>query len=87
MKRLLPNLPGTLDSLAWPVTRERALAAPEDFIMHRPAHFGPLEDAMCTSGPTLNHSTLSSSLKLKLLNPRACCERAAEAYQAGKTLA
>jgi deoxyribodipyrimidine photolyase-like uncharacterized protein len=55
--------------------------------MHRLAHFGPLEDAMCTSGPTLNHSTLSSSLKLKLLNPRACCERAAEAYQAGKTLA
>ncbi|MFZ4575883.1 MAG: cryptochrome/photolyase family protein, partial [Phycisphaerales bacterium] len=83
MKRVLPDLPGTVDSFAWPVTREQALAALDDFITHRLPQFGPFEDAMWTSEPTLYHSTLSSSLNLQLLNPRECCERAIEAYRAG----
>jgi deoxyribodipyrimidine photolyase-related protein len=84
MKRVLPDLPGTADSFAWPVTREQALSALDDFIAHRLAQFGPFEDAMWSSEPTLYHSTLSSSLNLKLLNPRECCERAIAAYSAGK---
>jgi deoxyribodipyrimidine photolyase-related protein len=84
MKRVLPNLPGTVESFAWPVTREQALAALEDFVTHRLAQFGPFEDAMWTGETTLYHSTLSSSLNLKLLNPRECCERAIEAYRASK---
>ena len=83
MNRVLPDLPGATDSFAWPVTRKQALAALDDFITHRLAQFGPFEDAMWTSEPTLYHSTLSSSLNLKLLNPRECCERAIEAYRAG----
>jgi len=84
VKRVLPDLPGAADSFAWPVTREQALAALDDFFTHRLAPFGPFEDAMWSSEPTLYHSTLSSSLNLKLLNPRECCERAIDAYRAGK---
>ncbi len=84
MKHVLPDLPGVADSFAWPVTREQALAALDDFITHRLARFGPFEDAMWSSEPTLYHSTLSSCLNLKLLNPRECCERAIAAYHAGK---
>lgn len=84
IKRVLPDLTGTADSFAWPVTREQALAALDDFISHRLARFGPFEDAMWTGEPTLYHSTLSSSLNLKLLNPRECCERAIAAYRAGR---
>jgi deoxyribodipyrimidine photolyase-related protein len=84
MKRVLPNLPGTADSFSWPVTREQALSALDNFIAHRLAQFGPFEDAMWSSEPTLYHSTLSCSLNLKLLNPRECCERAIAAYRAGK---
>jgi deoxyribodipyrimidine photolyase-related protein len=84
MRRVLPDLPGTLDSFAWPVTREQALAALDDFIAHRLARFGPFEDAMWSGEPTLYHSTLSAALNLKLLNPRECCERAIAAYRAGR---
>lgn len=84
MKRVLPDLPGNSDSFVWPVTREQALAALDDFITHRLSRFGPFEDAMWSSEPTLYHSTLSCSLNLKLLNPRECCERAIEAYRTGQ---
>lgn len=83
VRRRLPDLPGSIDSFGWPVTREQALEALEDFIVHRLARFGPYEDAMWSDEPTLYHSTLSSSLNLKLLNPRECCERAIDAYRAG----
>lgn len=82
--RVLPGLPGAVDSFAWPVTREQALAGLADFITHRLPRFGPFEDAMWATEPTLYHSTLSSSLNLKLLNPRECCEQAIAAYRAGK---
>ena len=84
MKQVLPGLPGATDSFGWPVTREQALAALDDFITHRLTNFGAYEDAMWTNEPTLYHATLSSSLNLKLLNPRECCERAIDAFNAGK---
>lgn len=83
VSHMLPGLPGSIESFAWPVTREHALGALDDFITHRLANFGPFEDAMWSTEPTLYHSTLSSALNLKLLNPRECCERAIEAYRAG----
>ncbi|MDX2131352.1 MAG: cryptochrome/photolyase family protein [Planctomycetota bacterium] len=81
--RVLPDLPGSVESFAWPVTRAQALEALDDFITHRLALFGPFEDAMWASEPTLYHSTLSCSLNLKLLHPRECCDRAVAAYHAG----
>ncbi|MBS0198180.1 MAG: cryptochrome/photolyase family protein [Planctomycetes bacterium] len=84
IQRVLPDLPGDTRSFAWPVTRPQALQALDDFITHRLPNFGPFEDAMWSNEPTLYHSTLSSALNLKLLNPRECCERAIAAYHAGK---
>ncbi len=84
VKSVLPDLPGRVESFAWPVTREQALAALEDFIQHRLALFGPYEDALWTSEPTLYHSTLSSCLNLKLLGPRECCDRVIAAYRERK---
>lgn len=84
IQRVLPNLPGSIESFSWPVTRQQALDALDDFITHRLANFGPFEDAMWSTERTLYHSVLSSSLNLKLLNPRECCERAIYAYHASK---
>jgi len=84
MKQVLPGLPGATESFGWPVTREQALAALDDFITHRLTKFGAYEDAMWTHEPTLYHATLSSSLNLKLLNPRECCVRAIAAFNAGE---
>jgi deoxyribodipyrimidine photolyase-related protein len=84
MQRVLPSLPGKVDSFGWPVTRVQALQALDDFVQRRLPLFGPYEDAMWSGEPTLYHSALSSSLNLKLLNPRECCERAISAYASGK---
>ena len=84
LKKVLPALPGATESFGWPVTREQALAALDDFITHRLTNFGAYEDAMWTNEPTLYHATLSSSLNLKLLNPRECCERAIKAFNDGE---
>jgi deoxyribodipyrimidine photolyase-related protein len=63
-----------------PAEAKRALA---DFIAHRLRGFGTYEDAMWAGEPTLYHSRLSSSLNLKLLDPRACVDAAVAAYERG----
>ena len=65
-----PDHPGSLAHFRWPVTRQQALQALEGFVEHRLATFGIYEDAMWTDTPFGWHSLLSSSLNLKLLNPR-----------------
>ena len=62
--------PGSLEHFQWPVTRQQALQALEGFVEHRLATFGIYEYAMWTDTPFGWHSLLSSSLNLKLLNPR-----------------
>ncbi len=61
--------PGKLDHFNWPVTREDALHALNDFIEHRLPLFGVHQDAMWTHLDFGWHSLLASSLNLKLLNP------------------
>lgn len=65
-----PDHPGSLAHFQWPVTRQQALQALEGFVEHRLATFGVYEDAMWTDTPFGWHSLLSSSLNLKLLDPR-----------------
>ena len=75
--------PGTLDSFAWPVTREHALHSLQRFIEQRLPLFGRYEDALWPGEPWLYHSQLSAALNLKLLNPREVVQAAEAAYRAG----
>ncbi len=78
--------PGSLKQFIWPVTREQALQFLADFIQHKLAGFGVHQDAMwqadgAENNPYLWHSLLSSSLNLKLLNPREVIHAAVAAYR------
>ncbi len=76
--------PGWLDNFNWPVTRDEALVALKSFIDDRLDSFGPHQDAMW-SGMTFGwHSLLSTSLNLKLLDPREVIAAAEAALHARK---
>jgi deoxyribodipyrimidine photolyase-related protein len=75
------NHPGSLEYFSWPVTREQALEALHYFMEYRLRNFGIYEDAMWTNTPFGWHSMLSSSLNLKLLNPREVMDAALAAWK------
>ncbi|MCY7307839.1 MAG: cryptochrome/photolyase family protein [Rhodoferax sp.] len=83
VNRYFPQHPGSLNSFAWPVTREQALRSLQSFIEQRLPLFGRYEDAMWPGEPWLYHSHLSAALNLKLLNPREVVQAAEAAYRAG----
>jgi deoxyribodipyrimidine photolyase-related protein len=70
VKETYANHPGSLESFRWPVTRIQALEALHYFVEYRLRNFGVFQDAMWTDTPFGWHSILSSSMNLKLLNPR-----------------
>jgi deoxyribodipyrimidine photolyase-related protein len=76
--------PGSLDSFAWPVTREQALQSLERFIRERLPHFGRWQDAMWTGEVWLFHSHLAAALNLKLLTAREVVQAAEGAYRRGE---
>ncbi len=76
--------PGRLDWFGYPVTAEQARAALDDFVAHRLPTFGEYQDAMWTGEPWLYHARISSSLNLKLLDPREAIAAAERAYQQGR---
>ncbi len=73
--------PGNTAGFRWPVTREQALVALEDFITHRLPHFGAHQDAMWTGMHFGWHALLSSSLNLKLLQPLEVVQAAERAWR------
>jgi deoxyribodipyrimidine photolyase-related protein len=79
----LSKNPGALNSFGWPVTREQALQVLDSFIQNRLPYFGLYQDAMWEGEVWLYHSHISSSLNLKLLNPREVTAAAEKAYQQG----
>ncbi|MFZ9643064.1 MAG: cryptochrome/photolyase family protein [Candidatus Methylopumilus sp.] len=79
--RQYPAHPGSLEHFVWPVTREQALLALDHFVNYRLASFGMYQDAMWKETPFGWHSILSSSLNLKLLNPREVIKKVLDAYQ------
>jgi deoxyribodipyrimidine photolyase-related protein len=84
VRRHLPQLPGQACLDRWPVTRDQALLALEDFVTQRLSRFGPTQDAMWAGEPTLFHALLASSLNLKLLKPREVIDAALRAHAAGQ---
>ncbi|MDP4611968.1 MAG: cryptochrome/photolyase family protein [Opitutales bacterium] len=78
-----PDHPGSLDSFAWAVSPKDAQKALQDFIQHRLPKFGDYQDAMWIGEPWLYHSLISTSLNLKLLDPRDAVVAAEEAYRNG----
>ncbi len=82
VERKFPDHPGRLESFDWPVTPRQAKRALADFVDNRLARFGDFQDAMWTEQPYLYHSRLSTSLNLKLLDPRDVIQAAVNAYQA-----
>ena len=75
--------PGQTDNFAWPVTRPQALQSLQAFIAERLPLFGRFQDAMWPGDPWLYHAHISSSLNLKLLNPREVVAAAEAALHAG----
>lgn len=73
--------PGSLEDFRWPVTRAQALEALDYFVEFRLRNFGVFEDAMWTNTPFGWHSILSSSLNLKLLNPREVIAAVLQAWK------
>lgn len=74
---------GVLEGFEWPVTRQQALEALEDFVQHRLAAFGPYQDALVEQSWSLHHSLLSPALNLGLLHPAEVVERALAEYEKG----
>ena len=66
------------------MTPEDASEALKDFVRRRLRDFGPYEDAMWRGQPFLYHSRLSSSLNLKLLDPRDALRAAESALRRGR---
>ena len=80
VNRMFAGHPGELHSFDFPVTPEQAQRALEDFVVTALPHFGKYQDAMWTDEPLIYHSRLSSSMNLKLLDPRAVIRAAEQAY-------
>lgn len=76
--------PGSLDRFLWSVTRAQAKRSLKRFIDDILPDFGDHQDALWTDEPFLFHSLISSSLNLKLLDPREVVEAAEQAYRDGK---
>ncbi len=76
--------PGSLEHFDWPVTREQAEQALQDFVQNRLPSFGRYQDAMWTGEPYLYHSRLAAAMNLKLLDPRRAIEAAEDAYRSGQ---
>ena len=86
VERHFPDHPGSLAHFIWPVTRQGALQFLDDFIANKLAGFGDHQDAMWqaannSQSPYLWHSLLSTSLNLKLLNPREVIAAAVAAHK------
>jgi deoxyribodipyrimidine photolyase-related protein len=83
VERRFTDHPGDLQHFDLPVTHAQARAMLRDFVERSLPLFGKYEDAMWSDQAFVYHSRLSAPLNVKLLSPRACVEKAVEAWQSG----
>ena len=81
--RRFGNRFGTLEGFDWPVTREDALLALDDFIERFLPLFGRYQDAMREGQPFLFHGLVSPMINIGLLTPMEVCRKAEAAYYDG----
>ncbi|MEM8773243.1 MAG: cryptochrome/photolyase family protein [Pseudomonadota bacterium] len=74
---------GDVEPFWFAVTSEDAEIALDYFIEHALPRFGDYQDAMVSDEKFLFHSVLSPYINAGLLSPKAVCERAQAAYEAG----
>jgi deoxyribodipyrimidine photolyase-related protein len=75
--------PGSVATFGWPVTRAQALQVLAAFVEDRLPQFGLWQDAMWGGEPWLYHAHISSSLNLKLLDPREVLNAVEHAHTTG----
>lgn len=78
------ELYGSMDERIFATSRAEALTALEDFLDHRLAGFGPLEDAVVDDEPFMWHSLLSVPLNYGLLHPHEVCEAVDARWRDGR---
>lgn len=83
VERHCPDTFGTLDAFDWAVTRQGALDALDDFVIHSLPFFGRSQDAMKRDAPFLHHGLISAYLNIGLLTARETCQRVEQAYRDG----
>ena len=74
---------GSSEQFVWPVTRDDALTALDQFIEVRLPEFGAYQDAMVDDEWALCHSLLSAAINVGLLRPEEVVARVVDAYEAG----
>ena len=74
---------GSGEEFAWPVTRDDALTALDQFVEVRLPEFGAYQDALVDDEWALCHSLLSAAINVGLLRPEEVVDRALDAYEAG----
>jgi deoxyribodipyrimidine photolyase-related protein len=84
VERRFPAHFGTLDAFGWPVTRDEALSALDDFILNGLPFFGDWQDAMKSGEAFLFHSLIAPALNIGLLTPREVCDRAQAEWTSGR---
>ncbi|MEL6436853.1 MAG: cryptochrome/photolyase family protein [Pseudomonadota bacterium] len=75
---------GDLEPFDYPVTRRQATHYLNWFVDEALTDFGTFQDAMVQGEALMYHSHLSGLINCGLLDARECCEKAEEAYRAGR---
>ncbi|WP_286225958.1 cryptochrome/photolyase family protein [Polynucleobacter sp. HIN7] len=78
------SVAASTSGFGWPIDRQEALQALNDFILNRLPQFGVYQDAMWTDEPWLFHSHIASALNLKLLSAQEVVMAAEKAYRQGR---